>query len=210
MLVNHVPDNKIKYFRRRTITWGKKNFADFPWRHATNQWHALVAELMLQRTKAEQVLPEYLSFCNTYQSPQEYIASSAPSPFISLGLHWRSETFKKLAEVLAHRELPLDKSQLLQLPGIGDYIASAFLSLHVGIREPIIDSNIVRLYGRFFGFATDGETRRKRWFIELAERLTPARNFKDFNYAVIDLTRTICKPKPLCSKCLLKRKCSHL
>jgi len=209
MFVNHVPDNKIKYLRRRILTWGKQNYADFPWRYTTNQWHALVAELMLQRTKAEQVLPAYLSFCNTYQSPRDYISSS-PSPFISLGLHWRSDTFKKLADILARQKIPLDKSQLLQLPGIGDYIASAFLSLHAGIRAPIIDSNIVRLYGRFFGFPTDGETRRKSWFIELTGRITPKRSFKDFNYAVIDLTRMVCKPKPLCSQCILAKKCSNV
>lgn len=210
MLAKHILDNKIKYFRRRILTWGKQNFADFPWRHTPNQWHALVAELMLQRTKAEQVLPAYLSFCNTYQSPKDYISSSNPSPFISLGLYWRAGTLKRLAAILAHQEIPLDKSQLLYLPGIGDYIASAFLSLHAGIRAPIIDSNIVRLYGRFFGFPTDGETRRKRWFIELADSITPERSFKDFNYAVIDLTRMVCKPKPLCSECILAKKCSNV
>jgi len=207
MLTNRIPDNKIKYFKRTILNWGRHNFTNFPWRYTDNKWHALVAELMLQRTKAEQVLPVYLLFCKNYASPKDY-SSSNSSPFQSLGLHWRENNLYMLADILSHHEIPLNKDQLLLLPGIGDYIASAFLSLHTGKRVRIIDSNVVRLYGRFFGFTTDGETRRKDWFIQLAEKITPLRAFKDFNYAVIDFTRMVCKPRPLCSKCILTRKCS--
>jgi A/G-specific adenine glycosylase len=59
----------------------------------------------------------------------------------------------------------------------GSYIASAYRSLHLRERDFIIDSNVIRLYGRFFGFSTDSETRRKRSFLELADRATPARRF---------------------------------
>ncbi len=46
-----------------------------------------------------------------------------------------------------------------------------------------------------------GETRRKKWLIELAD-LTPEYNVKDFNYAALDLTMTVCVPgTPHCDEC---------
>jgi len=208
MLATYVPKQKIKYFRRAILKWGRHNFSDFPWRYTSNMWHALVAELMLQRTKAEQVLPVYLQFCKNYPLPQDYLSTNS-SPFESLGLRWRENNLNRLASILSNQQIPFDKVKLLELPGIGDYIASAFLSLHSGIRSPIIDSNVVRLYGRFLGFPTNSETRRKGWFIQLSEDITPRRVFKDFNYGVIDFTRIVCRPRPLCSECVLAEKCAY-
>lgn len=88
------------------------------------------------------------------------------------------------------------------------YLASAFRSLHANQWDRIIDSNVVRFYGRFFGFETHGETRRKKWFIKLCEELTPLRKHQDYNYALLDFTRSICVSKPQCEICPLKRKCS--
>ena len=101
---------------------------------------------------------------------------------------------KKLAKIISEKEISTDKKELLELPGIGEYIASAFRSLHFGIRDAIIDSNVVRLYGRFFGMKTDSETRRKKWIIELSNNLTPINEYKAYNYGLIDFTRKICKP----------------
>jgi len=63
--------------------------------------------------------------------------------------------------------------------------------------------------GRYFSFKTDAETRRKKWFEQLAERLTPAIRFKEYNYALLDFSRTICRPKPKCKLCVLSGKCKY-
>ncbi len=200
---------KIIFFRKQIIRWGRRNYSSFPWRKTTNPWHALVAEIMLQRTKAEQVLPVYQEFASKYPTAAEYARDIRGRVFQSLGLYWREKELRSLAAELSSRPIPAGKQDLLNLPGIGNYIASAYRSLHREKREPIIDSNIVRLYGRFFGFDTHGETRRKRWFINLADRLTPSRSFRDYNYALIDFTRAICRPKPLCDRCVLNKRCNY-
>lgn len=197
----------IKYLQNHIILWGKDNYSNFPWRHTDNKWHALVAEIMLQRTKAEQVLPAYLSFCSEYKSPEEYLNNNYVNVFESLGLQQREKELKSLACILMKEDIPEEKALLVRLPGVGDYISAAYCSLHLGVRSSIIDSNVVRLYGRFFGFETDGETRRKKWFIELADVLTPQKGFKEFNYGLIDFTRLICKSKPNCDRCHIKMKC---
>lgn len=199
----------IAYFRKKILAWEKENFVNFPWRFCNNKWHSLAVEIMLQRTKAEQVLPVFLDFCNKYPTPDKYYKNKNANIFNSLGLQQRNKDFKALAKILSDKNIPESKEELIKLPSIGEYVASAYLSLHQNKRAVIIDSNVIRLYGRFFGFDTDGETRRKKWFINLAQELTPKRNFYLYNYSLLDFPRIVCKIKPNCTKCILKKKCTY-
>ena len=203
-----IPRSRIQFLRRSITQWGSQNSFRFPWRTTQNKWHALTAELMLQRTRAEQVLPVYDEFVSGYESPTAFAKCPDPALFSRLGLHWRQRRFLELACALAATAIPCSKQELLSLPGVGEYIASAFLSLHMEVRQPLIDSNVVRLYGRFFGFDTDGETRRKKWFIEIADSVTPQKGFREFNYALIDFTRSVCRPAALHQHCPLANRCS--
>jgi len=202
-----IEQKDIDYFRKKILKWGKNNYDSFPWRETENKWHALVAEIMLQRTRAEQVLPVYSNFTEKYMTPGDFLQSSNVNIFNKLGLLWRFEKIKLLAEILCDKTIPSEKRELLKLPGIGDYIASAYRSLHLCTRELIIDSNVVRIYGRFFGFPTTPETRRNKFIKDLADKVTPLSNFKDFNYALIDYTRKICKLIPGCRMCVIKKRC---
>lgn len=199
----------IKYLKGKILKWASNNRTDFPWRFTDNRWHALVAEIMLQRTNAEQVLPVYNEFISRYENPTGFLGDIGATVFSGLGLHWREKQFLKLAEILSDHDIPESSEELKRLPCVGDYISAAYRSLHLGLRDVIIDSNVVRIYGRFFGFETDGETRRKKWLKKLADEITPKRKFREFNYGIIDFTRLICKPRPNCPDCILKRKCQY-
>ena len=92
---------------------------------------------------------------------------------------------------------------------VGTYVASAYRSLHLRVRDTLIDSNIVRFYGRFFGFSYSDLTRKQKDIYKLSERITPKFIFRRFNYGLLDFTRKVCKPKePDCKNCPLKKKCS--
>lgn len=196
------------------INWGKQHFDPFPWRTTKNSFHALVAEMMLQRTKAEQVEPIYNEFTIRYETPSEAMKAERDcltSLLKPLGLNWRIEKILECIMALDAQggHIPVNLDDLMKLPGIGRYVASSYLSFHSGVRASIIDSNVVRLYGRIFELKTNAETRRKKWFLELAETMTPDEFFKDFNYALLDLTRQICKRKPLCHSCPLNKNCVY-
>lgn len=207
MNANDLDKKTALYFQKKIKNVGKKLYSPYAWRMTHNRFHALTAEILLQRTNADQVLPVYLDFIKKYKTPQQFL-NSPENIFVTLGLNWRYKIFINLCtEAAKLKEIPVNKDSLLILPGVGEYVASAMRSLHYNKREYIIDSNIVRLYGRFLGFKTDGETRRKKWFIELADRLTPSRSFKSYNYGLLDFTRIICKRKPACKACLLIKKC---
>lgn len=128
-----------------------------------------------------------------------------------LGLRWRTERILQLVAELAERngKVPDTKEELLKLPGVGLYATNAFLSMHIGRKEPVLDGNAVRLWSRIFGFSTDPETRRKGWFIKLATCMTPGHHAKRFNFALLDFTRAVCKLKPLCNKCPLASSCAY-
>lgn len=121
-----------------------------------------------------------------------------------LGLHWRGPLFLAMAERVASGGMPGDDlAALVQLPGVGPYAASAYLSMHRDKRAPIVDSNVVRLVTRILGRTHDGETRRKKWLIELVERITPSQQVRNFNFALLDLAMKVCRPAPLCDECPL-------
>ena len=205
---------KVQRIQRTILKWGKENYADFPWRSTTNPFHALIAEIMLQRTRAEQVLPVYEKFTSKYQFPHEVAAENPDkirNMLSSLGLGWRIEKVIQLTQMLTaiDNKIPDTKDKLMELPGIGEYAASAFLSLHAGVRMPIVDSNVVRLWSRLFCFKKDKEIRRKKGFLDFVDKITPEENFREFNYSVLDFTRAVCRPKPLHNICPLVAVCSY-
>ena len=94
--------------------------------------------------------------------------------FTHLGLPKREIQFQNFSKILSQsKKIPTEKIALLQLPGVGTYVASAYRSLHLRSRDTLIDSNIVRFYGRFFGFQYSDLTRKQKNIYELSERISP-------------------------------------
>jgi len=202
-------ESKIHFLRKNIIKWGKKNYKNYPWRNTDNSWHALSAEVMLQRTKAEQVVPVFQNYTNKYKSPSDFLKNKNEKIFKNLGLHWREEKLIELAEALGEHPIPTEKHKLMGLPAVGDYISAAYRSFYLNLYDVIIDSNIVRVYGRFFGFKTDNETRRNKDLKFLAKRCTPKKNHKLYNYGILDFSRNICKTDPDCETCPIAGKCKY-
>src|SRR5579863_7796199 len=63
--------SKLIFLRSVLWKWARRNCASFPWRHTRNLFHGLAAEVMLQRTKAEQVVPVYSEFVRLFPTPKD-------------------------------------------------------------------------------------------------------------------------------------------
>ena len=129
-----------------------------------------------------------------------------------LGLRWRAPLIKNLARELDERggSPPTSLAELITLPGVGPYAAAAYLGFHTNSRAVIIDANVVRFLCRLIGYEYDGETRRKPWLLDFADRMTPRRNVKKFNYSLLDFTMQICATRPKCERCPVGPKlCVH-
>jgi A/G-specific adenine glycosylase len=111
-----------------------------------------------------------------------------------------------LAQIVAteHRgEIPHLKEELLELPGIGDYIANAVLCFAYGESVPLLDTNIIRILERVFGIRSSkvrARTDKELW--KAVERIIPPGKAKEFNLAMLDLAALICTSRnPKCSIC---------
>ncbi|UOY10005.1 hypothetical protein [Methanonatronarchaeum sp. AMET6-2] len=200
----------------KIIWWYEKEGREFPWRETENPYEVLIAEAMLQKTSASQVLPIYRDFLKRYPSPNELAGADVDeiSDIIySLGLqNTRARRFKKLGKKIvdAHAgEIPSKKEQLMDLPGIGEYISNAVLTLVFEEERPMVDANVIRVVGRaYYG---DGD--RKTYEPEIEEKvmsLMPPKKAREFNLALIDLGALVCRPKnPSCRDCPLIDSCMY-
>ena len=53
------------------LAWGIPRMRDLPWRHVRDPWMILVAEVMLQQTQVDRVIPKWEAFLDAYPSPAE-------------------------------------------------------------------------------------------------------------------------------------------
>lgn len=211
----HVTDEfPVRAFTAAVISWGREHPLAYSWREpSVLLWQKLVAEVMLSRTRASQVEPVWLRFCTQFRTAEDLkglTREQVKELTQGLGLHWRSELLYNLLRQLGSTGgwVPSTYDELKKLPGVGDYCASAMLSLHLGKPAAIIDSNIVRVIARVAGRPFGGETRRKRWLRDLADALTPDNEHTTYNYALLDLAMTVCQPRtPRCQACPLANFC---
>lgn len=196
------------------MEWGRANFQDFPWRAPIPPWQALVVEIMLARTRAAQVVPVFENFRTAFATTAS-LASVTTEQIeeltAPLGLRWRGALIHLLLTEIARRDghLPETEEELLELPGVGPYVAAASLSLHRNIRAVIVDSNVVRVICRLLRVPFDGETRRKTWLREIADSLTPDSDSRTYGYAMLDLAMQVCTPvRPRCEVCPLTSLCA--
>jgi len=203
-------------FSKNLLKWWKNNKREFPWRKTHNSYEILVSEILLHRTRANQVIPVYIDFLErfpTIAALSEANIEDVKKILYPLGLSWRTELLHKMAlEIMKKYEgkIPSKTKELEALPGVGHYIAAAVRCFCHGYPEVLLDTNTVRIIGRFFGIKKTDGSRRSRQFRELYEPLIDQKCPREFNYAMIDLGALVCKPKnPICSICPLSKKCKY-
>lgn len=124
-----------------------------------------------------------------------------------LGLNWRNDTFVPMARTVMREyngNIPETRGELKQLPGVGDYVAGAVLSVALNKPEWIVDSNVARLFVRYYGITTGSEARRNPIVIEIARRYARCKEPGKANLALIDYSSLVCGPaSPVCDSCCL-------
>lgn len=204
-------------FRGDIIPWGRENFRVFPWRETDDPYEILMAEVMLHRTKAPQVLAVYPDFLRRYPDVGELAKASREdllAALASLGLRQRVEMLHAMAQEIRDRfdgRIPESKDDLVALPGVSDYIAGAVRCFSRNELEPIIDTNTVRVIGRLFGLETTDSSRRNRLFRDLHAALVDPDEPRAYNYAMLDLAARVCTKvrPPDCAHCPVRRHCSY-
>jgi A/G-specific adenine glycosylase len=175
----------------------------------------MILEIMLQRTPAERVNKLFDKFLKKYPNPHVLSSSSDKDlerSIQTLGLQKRrTMLLKNLAEHLIEKfggYLPSTEEELLQLPGVGRYVANAVLCYSHGKTVPLIDTNAARVLGRVFGFVVTRDPSKDERLWVFAQDILPSKSAREFNWALIDFGALICRPKtPLCDNCPMSDLC---
>lgn len=209
--------NIVKKYHSGLLKWYRKNKRDFPWRHTKDPYKVLIAEIFLQKTDAPKVLPVYKKFLKLY--PNIHRLSKAKAFELNeiiqrLGLSYRSSRLISIAKSIIQESngyVPTERNELLKLPGIGNYIASAVCCFAFSNRVPILDTNVIRVLERVFGFKSEKERKRDDLsFWEFSASLLPKRKHREYNFALLDLSALVCKLHSPCHmQCPLKKICFY-
>ncbi len=207
----------VTSFRRDLIAWGQIHFRSFPWRETMDPYSILMAEVMLHRTQASQVAPIYEQFIRKY--PDIAALSSATreklhDSLYSLGLRWRVDLIMDMVMQINEQfagQVPQGKSDLLSLPGVSDYVASAVRCFSWNLPDAIVDTNTVRVAGRVFSLETKDSSRRNPLFRRLITSLVDSKEPRTYNFALLDLAAQVCTKlqRPLCESCPVQKYCLY-
>ena len=202
--------NKILYWydnNKRSLPWRKKNS------QIKREYYTLVSEFMLQQTQVSTVIPYFKKFIKNIPN-LESLANINEKKLLKywegLGYYSRVRNLKKTAKIVVSKykkKLPNTLEELKTLPGIGDYTASAILS--IAFNKPFIplDGNVERIIKRILNLKSEKEISKEN-IIKKKKFLGISNRSSDYAQALMELGALVCKPKnPLCTKCPIIKNC---
>jgi len=202
---------KTEFFVEEILTWYKKNGRkDLPWRKkGITAYEVWVSEIMLQQTQVARVIEYYKRFLVRFPDIFELAKTEWEEFFpyyAGLGYYTRGKNMLKTGKILVQKYngiFPQKKEDLLQLPGIGKYTAEAILSFAYNKDEIAFDTNIKKVFGRFF-FGSKFEQINEDEFREIIFG-----NKKKLNAGIMDFSNLVCTKKPKCEECPLRKFCEY-
>jgi A/G-specific adenine glycosylase len=185
-----------------------------------------VAEVMLQQTQLQVVLPYWQRWMQAFPSVNALAAARDHDVLLQwqgLGYYSRARRLHQGAQQLLERHdaaaagaapgaasvvWPRELEGWLALPGIGRSTAGSILSSAFDLPFPILDGNVKRVLARLVACPTP-PARTLAWFWRLSDVLLDSQRPRDFNQALMDLGASVCTPrKPGCAVCPWQRHCA--
>lgn len=202
-------------FSEKLLNWYKLNKRQLPWRNSNNPYYVWISEIILQQTKVSTGLKYFNTFVSKYPTIFDLSSSTEEEVLLiwqGLGYYSRAINILKTAKVVTNKYdgiFPDVYIDLIKLPGIGDYTASAILSICFNKPYPVIDGNVYRVLSRYFDVNQPiNKYASKKIFYDLAKSILDLKNPGDYNEALMEFGALNCKPlKPLCHTCVLNEKC---
>ena len=202
---------------KKILNWYDNNKRILPWRKKCSQkkreYFTLVSEFMLQQTQVSTVIPYFNNFIKNIpnlNSLAKINEKKLLKYWEGLGYYSRVRNLKKTAKIVVSKykkKLPNTLEELKTLPGIGDYTASAILS--IAFNKPFIplDGNVERIIKRILNLKSEKEISKEN-IAKKKKILGISNRSSDYAQALMELGALVCKPKnPLCAKCPIIKNC---
>jgi len=200
------------------LQWYDAHARDLPWRSpSATPWSVMVSEFMLQQTPVSRVLPVHAAWLDRWPTPAALAAEpsgEAVRAWGRLGYPRRALRLHAAAAAIVERHdgvVPSDYDDLLALPGVGDYTASAIATFAYGRRHVVLDTNVRRVLARVLAGSehpAPGVTRAER---ELATSVLPNEEptAATWSVAVMELGALVCTAtRPGCADCPVTALCT--
>ena len=197
---------------KKLYDWHKKNKRDLPFRNTKDPYRIWVSEIMLQQTRVSTMTEKYTAFMKRFPDIKS-LAESQEDEVLELwrglGYYSRAKNIRKSAKIIQKEfngRFPENYKDAVSLPGIGDYTASAVLSLAYGESHAVLDGNVKRVLSRVF-YRTDHAVDLNGLSLELLERGRSDPGLH--NESLMELGATLCSSGvPKCGVCPLAPVCS--
>ncbi len=208
---------KEQLVTKKILNWYDLNKRPLPWRKNVSlqkrQYYTLVSEFMLQQTQVATVIPYFNKFIKKIPNLKNLAKINNKKLFKlweGLGYYSRARNLKKTAQLVYKKfngRIPDNYENLLSLPGVGYYTASAILA--IAFNKPYIplDGNIERVLKRYLYLKKEKDIHKdnlkdKKSIFGLSSRSS------DYAQALMELGALICKTNhPLCDQCPILSGC---
>jgi A/G-specific adenine glycosylase len=180
----------------RLVDWFATAGADLPWRRTRDRYRVLVAEVQLQATPVDRVIPYYERWIDRWPSAGSLAAASLGDVLVAwqgLGYPRRARNLHRAARIVASDGWPAP-DRLTDLPGIGPYTAAAIRCFADGEALLPVDTNVQRILARRFPDGWPGTPPERGW---------------EVGQALMDFGRLVCTARaPRCEEgCPLRDGC---
>ena len=205
----------MKEYTNQIILWYRENKRDLPWRQDRDPYHVWVSEIMLQQTRIEAVIAYYHRFIKelpTIKSLANVSEEKLLKLWEGLGYYSRARNLKKAAQTIIQEyqgKFPTTYVDIIKLPGIGEYTASALASICFQEPEVTIDGNVLRVFTRFHNDTRNIDLNQTKKDIRNHLMNIIPKESGEFNQGLMEIGETICIPNgiPKCEICPLKKGC---
>ncbi|MDD4073614.1 MAG: A/G-specific adenine glycosylase [Desulfobacterales bacterium] len=208
--------DQIHGFCKRLILWYNTHHRHLPWRQTDNPYRIWVSEVMLQQTQVKTVVPYYRKFVTNFPDIHQLAGAGLQDvlkAWEGLGYYARARNLHRAAQLIFSDysgQIPDSFKAFKQLPGVGDYIASAVLSIAFHQPYSVVDGNVKRVLSRLFQIDVPvNQSSSYAVFRQLAESLLDRNSPGVFNQAMMELGALVCRPgSPDCAICPVQSACS--
>ena len=205
------------------LEWYDRHARVLPWRvspenralgEVPDPYRVWLSEIMLQQTTVATVKSYFEKFTTLWPSIHDLAKADREDvlkAWAGLGYYSRARNLKACADIVAHDHdgiFPDTVERLKELPGIGDYTASAIAAIAFDQPAAVVDGNVERVLSRIFA-VEEAMPKAKKTIKEHQSALTPQMRAGDYAQAMMDLGATICSPKkPACALCVWQSDCA--
>jgi len=195
--------------------WYDDNHRDLPWRHTTDAYAIWLSEIILQQTRVAQGLEYYKCFIAAYPTVSD-LASAHEDDILKLwqglGYYSRARNLHKAARLVVSQYegvFPTRFTEIIKLPGIGPYTASAIASFASNEAVATVDGNVYRVLSRLFDIEEPiDSTQGQKLFAALAQQILEPKHAGQHNQAIMEFGALQCTPtSPQCATCPLTEHC---